>query len=59
MRTRTEVLAKAIVRARTIVCGRSPAVADDAVSELKQYGDPWKLNEVFSPHRHEGYCPRD
>jgi hypothetical protein len=71
MRTRGQVLADAIsyalIRARKIVRGLKQgltdedrrAVADDAVYELKKYGDPWRLNEEFSPHRHEGYCPPD
>jgi hypothetical protein len=71
VRTRGEVLADAIsfalIRARKIVRGLKQgltevdrhAVANDAVHELKRHGDPWKLNEEFPTHRHEGYCSDD
>lgn len=71
MRTGGQVLADAVsfalIRARKIVRGLKQgltdqdrrAVADDAVRELKKYGDPWRLNEDWTPLTHEGYCPPD
>jgi hypothetical protein len=61
MRTRGEVLSSAIsfalIGAVKVIRGLRKglsnderyAVADAAVSHLKKYGDPWKLNEEFPP----------
>jgi hypothetical protein len=61
MKTRGDLLASAIsfalIRARTVVRGLWKgltdedryAVADDAVKEMKRYGDPWRLNEDLPP----------
>jgi hypothetical protein len=61
MRTRGEVLSSAIsfalIGAVKVVRGLRKglsnderyAVADAAVSHLKKYGDPWKLDEEFPP----------
>jgi hypothetical protein len=71
MRTRGQVLADAIsfalIRACKIVRGLKQgltdedrhAVADDAVHEMKKHGDPWKLNEEWTPYPSDGYCPPD
>jgi hypothetical protein len=69
MRTRGEALrfaiAFALMRARKVVRGLRKglseeeryAVADDAVARLRQYGDPWRLNEELPDPGMESSCP--
>jgi hypothetical protein len=71
MRTRGDVLAGAIsfalIRARKVVRGLSQglteedrrAVAESTVSEMKKFGDPWRLADEWEAIPHEGYCPPD